>query len=421
MIVYLDSNVYISAKYIFENNSLGTLKNLVDNSKVTVLYTSATIGEVKQYIKDDIGAAITKYNRILRKDLPALCSDSSCALRELNADKSINDVIAELDSFLEKDFVEKVSLNPIDVETLMDDYFNQRPPFESKKPNEFKDAIMINAIKNYRPMTGVKVCVVSNDEGFRKAFEDNENFITFKFLGDFLKYYTSSEEILALIAEAISDEVAEGMHDDIIKEYISDFDIDRGYYAEWNIDSGDIDEIECELLYVEKLESSYIANFSVDVDISIDITYRDEDRSYYDKEEESYLIEHYIHAIEHHRFNVIIAIECEIEQDEKIISVVSANVLENTRHKYINLDEDTLYDSDEIDDSVREEPDLEYCSECGKLLGRTMNGACFDLDENPLCESCMTSDSNGEVCPMCGRKVPHEYMMSGFCKDCAPN
>lgn len=278
---------------------------------------------------------------------------------------------------------------------------------------------MINAIKKYQVIAQKQICIVSKDEGFRKAFEGDENFITFEFLSSFLKHYTKSEIELERISEFISDRINDGEFDEVIKDYLSDFDIDRGYYAEWNIDSGDIDEICCELLYIEEIDGKYVANISTDVELTIDITYRDEDNSYYDKEEETYLIENFIHAIEKHRVTITIEMVCDLENYEEELSLNDFYVAEDKRLKYINLDEDTIFDSKEIENTLHEEPDLEYCSECGALLGRTQDGAYFDYDGNPLCEKCMTSDSKGQVCPMCGRKVPHEYMMSGFCQDCS--
>ena len=111
---------------------------------------------------------------------------------------------------------------------------------------------------------------------------------------------------------------------------------------------------------------------------------------------------------------------CEIEKTEEEMTLKDFYVVEDKRHKYINLDENTMFDSEEIENTLHEEPDLEYCSECGSILGRTQNGAYSDYDGNPICINCAVSNSKGDICPMCGRKVPHEYMMSGFCKDCAP-
>lgn len=68
MIVYLDTNAYIGAKYVFDSGNFGALNKLVVAGKVSVLYTSATLGEVKAHIQGDINATVIKYNRILRAD-----------------------------------------------------------------------------------------------------------------------------------------------------------------------------------------------------------------------------------------------------------------------------------------------------------------------------------------------------------------
>lgn len=417
VIVYLDTNAYISAKYIFDSGNFGTLKNLVTSGKITMLYTSATMGEVKQHIETDISAAVIQYNRLLRKDMAVLNGDPLYKLKNLDKNQVVNSVIDKLDEFISINGVEQISLNPLDAEKLFDDYFNQIPPFESKKPNEFKDAIMINAIKQYQSTTQKQICIVSNDKGFRKAFEDDDNFITFEFLSSFLKHYSKSGIELERISEFISDRIDDGEFDEVIKEYLSDFDIDRGYYGEWNIDSGNIDEICCELLYIEEIDGKYVANISTDVELTIDITYRDEDTSYYDKEEDAYLIESFIHAIEKHRVTITIVMLFDLEKNEEL-SLNDFNVVEDKRLKYINLDEDTMFDSKEIENTLHEEPDLVYCSECGELIGRTQDFSYLDYYGNPLCSKCAICNSKGNICPKCGRKVPHEYMMGGFCIDC---
>lgn len=325
-----------------------------------------------------------------------------------------------MNQFIGLDGVERISLNPLDAEKLFDDYFNQNPPFESKKPNEFKDAIMINSINQFQTTGQKQICIVSNDGGFRKAFEGDDNFIIFEFLSSFLRHYNKSESELARISEFLSDRIIDGDFDDVIKGYLLDFDIDRGYYAEWHCDSSKIDEICSELLYIEEIDSKYVANISTDIEISIDITYRDEGTSYYDKEDDAYLIEYFIHAIEKHRVTISVAIVCDIEKIEEELLLNDFNVVEDKRLNYINLDENTMFDSEELENTLHEEPDLEYCSECGALLGHTQNGAYFDYAGNPLCSNCAVSNSNGDICPMCGLKVPYEYMMSAFCKDCSP-
>lgn len=420
MFVYLDTNVYISANYIFDTDNMGRLNKLIEAGEVTLLYTSATMGEVEQHLAEDISAAVQKYNRVLRKEMPALKSADSYMLKELNIQEVVDAVKIKAKAFFEQENSQSISLNPLNGELLLRDYFEGRAPFEKKKPNEFKDAIMINAVKNYQKEIGEIVYIVSNDEGFRKAFDGNEKFICFEFLSGFLKFYNKQQEKLSKITECITDALENADFEEVIKDYLRNLDVYRGYYGQWEYDDIDIDEVCGELIYIEEKDGQWGATISADVELSIDITYRDEDNSYYDREEGAYLIENYIHALEKHLIAVELFLLCEVENNEEDgYEIIDVEVSKENSIKTLDIDEDTLIDSEEIDTRLKEEPNLEYCSQCGKLLGRTTNGAYFDYFDNPLCDECMQVDEEGDICPMCGKKVPYEFMMSEFCRDCA--
>ncbi|MGF3104078.1 PIN-like domain-containing protein [Rossellomorea sp. DUT-2] len=56
----------------------------------------------------------------------------------------------------------------------------------------------------------------------------------------------------------------------------------------------------------------------------------------------------------------------------------------------------------------------ELCIECGNEIGKY-----FDMNDHPICEGCMVTNSKGEICPNCGKKVAFEFMGGqGFCKNC---
>lgn len=57
-----------------------------------------------------------------------------------------------------------------------------------------------------------------------------------------------------------------------------------------------------------------------------------------------------------------------------------------------------------------------YCNECGKTI--RIEGSCFTYEGNPICSDCAVTNENGAICPLCGRKVPHEYMNSDICQEC---
>lgn len=410
MLVFLDTNVYIGAKYQFDDGKLGTLKKLVTDGKISVLYTNATLGEINQHIENDMVGAIKEYNKILHKKIPAL--HKLYSLQELDANNAINCMKEKVREFLELDGVNIVPLNPLDAEKLLEDYFLKNAPFEDKKPYEFKDAIMINAIKNYQKSVNKPICIVSNDKGFRKAFEGNDNFTVFECLNDFLKHYYFED--MQETMKYVSQEVANGRFDDMLKEYLDNLDIDISYYVQWECNSKEIDNISSRLLYIKTEDEKKVAIISSEVSISIDITYRDENMSYYDSEEGRYIIEQYVNAIENHKVQIETEWEYEIKTDLNKKRIIEKIEIDGKNWRIIDLDENTLKNREEIE--ANEESETEYCTQCGKSL---LNEDIYeDYEGRTLCSNCMKTDSVGEICPGCGKKVPSQYMMAGYCQEC---
>ncbi len=391
MIVYLDTNVYIGAKYKFDSGKLATVKNLVKSGKVTVLYTNATTGEVIKHLEEDVSSNVTKYNYAVRKHMTDLNEDNVCVVNELKVESVVTSVIDKLMDFQELDGVKEIPLNPLDADKLFEDYFAGNPPFEEKKPYEFKDAIMINAIKNYQKSTGEQICIVSSDEGFRNAFENDNNFILFEFLGNFLKHCNEIYEEKQ-ITECIESEIENGILDDKIKEYLYGSNIWIDCYEQWEGDIEDIYDIFSELLYIEKKENKIYAMISNEVKISLDITYRDENTSYYDKEDQEYLIENYIHALEEHEIKIETRVRCDIEigpNQEYILQ--DFEIIEDKKRFYtIDLNDDTMI-SKKVIRSTFEQPDLVYCSKCGKMLNYDEDYPTYD--GKGVCYNCMKSDN----------------------------
>lgn len=65
--VYFDTNVYIAAKFIFDNKKFSEIRKLLSNNEIKLLYSTATMNEVKKHIKDDIGCELRSYNAFIKK------------------------------------------------------------------------------------------------------------------------------------------------------------------------------------------------------------------------------------------------------------------------------------------------------------------------------------------------------------------
>ena len=67
MFVYLDTNVYLGAKLVFDRDKFDTLKSYIMAGIVKLLYSSATLGEVFHHIEEDIEREVVVYNLSIRK------------------------------------------------------------------------------------------------------------------------------------------------------------------------------------------------------------------------------------------------------------------------------------------------------------------------------------------------------------------
>ena len=300
----------------------------------------------------------------------------------------------------------------MDVEKLIDDYYSKKPPFEEKKQDEFKDAIIVNALKKYQESVGESIYIVSDDNGFLKAFSNRNKFLVFKTLQDFLKCYNYNEEMDLINKSIDSEEFADKLY-----SYIDNHDIFIDSYEEYDINDKGINNITYECYCIKEEFKKRYALISCDIEFLIDITYRDEDMSYYDKEERKYLFENYIHAIEEHKVNINLKVFFDIKkEDTKKLLLQEIGSIENNHSKIIYLDDNTMISNEELISTMDEEQNLEKCSECGKVI--YYDYLYQDYEGKPLCRECMKSDDYGNICPECGRKIPNEYMISGYCQDC---
>ena len=160
MIVFLDSNIYIGAKYRVDSGRFKSLRLLLEHGDVQILYTSINAGEIKQHIRKDIEEGVQAYNKVLKDRSVLLTADPEYHLSKLSPEEGIICLEEKIGEFLNLPGVSCVPIDPINAEELMQDYFDQRPPFESKKPDEFKDAIIIHALREYSKTVDDEIVVI---------------------------------------------------------------------------------------------------------------------------------------------------------------------------------------------------------------------------------------------------------------------
>lgn len=407
--VFIDTNIYDASNYNFGNGTFSKLIKLINSGDVFLLYNSVVEIEVKNHINSKIKDAVNVLNQNLNERIfVPFRYESDYQSRVALFDKKVMIKLLEdrFNEFLSKCKSERITVNDINVEKIMSDYYEKKYPFENSKPDEFKDAISIQSLISYKEKLddNCRLCVISNDKGFRKSIK-SEDIGVFNDLGSFIDMITTLDYKTKCLKAFIEEEY---INDDIIEQ--AGLAIEKINFSKEEF----VDELEIEDTTINEYEISYVdivdmnnAKVVIDVDANIDIrcTYIDEEQSCYDKEERDYLWKTEVEVRENHNINFELTIELDIsefsnntysEENEEVEfngdEVIVKDYSDVTNS--ILLDEDTLISAEEIsssgpfsDDYDEDEIDYAYstCPDCGCPIGIDNDGG------NGFCINCASN------------------------------
>lgn len=431
--VFLDANVYIGANYSFNNRYFNKLSELISNDELVLLGCSICFGEVEKHIGSDLATAISEFNKALKsRSFASIRYDIEYEnkLAKLDTEDVVEHVKKNFRRYLKDNRVDSFSIEGISTEELMQNYFDKKPPFEEKKPNEFKDAIMIMALKRYQSELGETVLIISNDIGFRDAFKDDKEFVLFEKLSDFLSYHQRNDKVQQSFEKYFGENIDEDTIYNELSILAEEINYTMDEREEFQLTKFIIDDIEFRLDYVEiEDEENAQAFIAATFFITIECEYLDIDNSYYDKEDAEYIVKSYIQSKENHQFEKEIRLDFKYQQKEENDNYELSFVKVNTEEFDNSIDlslEDTFIDC-YYEKSVMPKKYKEYfekygtkCSECGKFLGFGDEENYHDYNGESLCALCAVTNENGFICSQCGFKYP--YWRQGnsgvFCIDC---
>lgn len=395
--VFLDTNIYEGANFSFHNKQFSKLKELIEEESVELLYNEIVYQEVYQHIGGNLTKAVSEYNQVIKDNrafAPFRMDDKwGDKISQIKVEDMISELRKRWDDYIIDTYAIKIPISGVDVDGIVDKYFNKSFPFENKKPTEFKDAICVDSIiQYYDTVEDDKIYVASSDKGFRKSFKRGDEFVTFSDLNGFLNFAILQTEHLAVeIEKAFESREL----DDFISSMLDDQLYKRGsVYVEDVYDNiDDLLSIETQTLeygYIHELDEKcalVVANASVNVDV--EYTVRDEDNSYYDKEDGCYYWENFVTYKATFCIDLEIEVSIAIETDEKDLSV-----------------------SVKVDD-VNADTNM-YLHESELIESEIIHNTTDDYDEDPF-------DEDARYCPDCGCKMDYENDMGAFCIKCAPN
>ncbi|KAB3536304.1 hypothetical protein F8154_04300 [Alkaliphilus pronyensis] len=309
--VFIDTNVFDECKYHMEEKSpLQILKKFAGNNKVSLYTSNIVMGEAKRHISNNVTRSyelLNKQIKEMRKLIsPSIFKETSFA-QCYQIPENIGFEELAVDKF--EEYIKDLQFTILDsagveINQIMDDYFQFRPPFENneKKKNEFPDAIMIAKIKNEFSVDK-PVWIISGDKGFRKAFEGIQGFSCVEKLNELFDMINKQDE--KNIYEAIKAHLSNSHNLNhiigILKEKITDgnFEIDGQDCDRKGVCEGnDYDEAFVDLISNMQVRFSSVddvneGNVTITIeckaDISVFCSYDDYSNSAWDSEEKEYL------------------------------------------------------------------------------------------------------------------------------------
>lgn len=432
--VFMDTNIYDGSNYSFSNPTFTGLKKLAQDGAVQLQINSVVEGEVQGHIKDRVATAVKNMNKTFNdkaltgfRYMPGFKE----RMEKIDEKEWIQKAQKEFSDLLVACNTEHISINGIDVEKIMQDYFKQKPPFETKKPDEFKDAIAIASIaaeiKNLP--TDAVYCVISNDNGFVDAIKENvivpvanpeqpeekghtERLQIFNNMRSFLDYLSTLEKRSDYLKRFLQS----GMADDDIKAAIEEFLGEVDYQIDgidpWLEEKGVVDTSDIEFEpYVLEVYDDNTAAVALDIKavVTVEYKYTDEDESFYDKEDQHYLWQTIVEN------EGTYDIECEIVV---LLDITDCGISDES-------EEDT---EDEFEDDCIEVKELlekpssiwlddENCIETENI---STTGPMYDYEPDPEDECDSGREFAYTTCPMCGSPIGHmNDAGDGYCINCS--
>lgn len=341
--IILDTNVFDSANYNFQTGSLKYLEEYIAQGKMDLWIHNISVNEAKRHIKAKLFDFIQtiRGNKIFKNTL-LLEQKYRDVFASMEEESVVEDGVKAFDDYLTRTKARILNNTCVNIDDILSDYFSQKPPFGSgKKKSEFPDAIMISSIKNELNSVD-ELHIVSDDDDWRKSFENERKVSVYKTLKDFLDFYNRQNEIRNAVARYFDNqEVAEKLSTyvknildsrsfDVEGQFADDDHLVYNQFCE-EITSQFTKQFECGSLYVEYIDPMISQNDSIEetegvvkvqmdsfATIELECGYFDSENSTWDPEEREYIHRDRNYLIESHgiEFTTIVNLKAKVRKDK---------------------------------------------------------------------------------------------------------
>lgn len=286
--VYIDSSIFIGKNLDFNGKHFKAFQKLAIEEKIELILTTVTISEVKNYIKrevEQLSQSLKKFRSTARiaRNLPE--SNVHGIFDEMNIDETIAMLQEQFNFFIKSCNAKILDLSQVDSERIFSEYFHNYGPFaEGKKKNEFPDAFILGALREFVWEKKKDIYVVSTDKDFEKAAKCYWDGNYVPSLEAYLELATSHYERLAPLAICLLKE-----NSGELEKSISTLFCDMGFYLGdqkgevLDVNVIDITNIDQYLISVDERKAEF--DITALIKYSAHVMYDNLENAMYDSEE----------------------------------------------------------------------------------------------------------------------------------------
>lgn len=277
-------------------------------------------------------------------------------------DKAKQEVVCSFNNYLKDLKISVLDNKKVDIDAIMSDYFNSRPPFGEKssskgKKNEFPDAIMISNIKN-NLMEKENLIILSSDCDFEEAFD--KKIMLYKELEELLTYlnksvygdmylrviqYTNSDSMKELLPREIESGLSQAQFKIVKHQY------DHNMSENWNLDNllsghrfsksstklAKIEKLKTKLANIVRIDSQYVElRYACNALLHLEVLENDNDFLHTNTDPTNVFLNYWksenLKKIEKHiyKFEVYVTIS-----KDKITNPSAGDIIDSIRSEYL--------------------------------------------------------------------------------------
>lgn len=327
--VFLDTEIFSHEKNDVSSRKLTSLRKYCQMGLVRLFTCDVVVREVKSHLVSELKEQYNSIQRTIESKPLSLLKKKEAPVIDLPKLEHLEErLLSQFDEYLEETDCEVIESKQVQLAEVLDDYFNEIPPFEekNKKKHEFPDSVIIKAIKTFFQQIPERLYVVTNDGGWKAAFSGDKKFEVFDNLEEMLKTVSQfcKEPYADKYISFLSD------HSDEIVEKIKDrLENDIEWFEKVGTDVIELDEVfefEVERIRLRDNDFEYVSkdgatvNLSAEVYIKLQYTYNDYTGSFQDDETGDLYNVSSGEMMERHKFYLVLSVGIDAEGDDMELS-----------------------------------------------------------------------------------------------------